>query len=1004
MLVELLASADDLHITVEDRSILVQVMREVSGILFSQLAVASHSIEKHRREAVLTSLGIRPRQIPGLLPQIPVASPHLCGDSFTTLLQAEIDGEKQARDLSVAFRDVQKPVPSSRPRRKSSKSSGSSRKNVGQSKGRPQDWYPVEEEYQDRGRPSSRDSSYRDSSFRGASSRGSTSREKGAIEEVDDHPCLCLSPVFVIPKRSGSLRMILNMKRINLHLGKVHFRMDHLATILPSLNPADVAVSLDLRDAYFHIPIHPLSRDLLGFAFLGKFYRYRVLPFGLRPAPRIFTRVVASVMAFLRRRGLRLFAYLDDWLLVANSEALLLDHVQILISTTQDLGFLINLEKSEFVPTRTPSYLGAQLDIRHQLACPSFHRVETIVRTARSLRCARRVKAERWLQWLGYLSSLVDVLPDCRLLMRPFQFFLLEFYQPGVSSLLTWIPLSSRIKGLLGPWLRRSFLLQGKRFRVPLPSVTVTTDASLLGWGGHCQGSMISGDWSHLDFLPHFNVLELMGVFAPLRHFRARLVGRSVLILTDNVSVMAYINRQGGTHSVALNELASQLWAWCKGARVFPIASHIPGEENIIADFLSRGKCLPSEWTLSPTVFRQLVRVFGVLDIDLFATLLNHRGDSVVVAMSSGSGVATSVRYSTPAAGYPPSDRLAVIGERARSSGFSERAAQFLVQSRRESTRTVYNSRLDAFHTWCEEVGVAPREASLPSIADFLISLFDKGRALSMIRGYRSAIAAVHSGFADGTSVSSAPQLAALLKSFSLKRPFFRPLTPALSLPKVLEALARPPFEPLCSATLLHTTIKTVFLMAIASGQRRSSLHALSVAPGHIRWEGRGVRLIPKASFIAKNQSDTSGSVEVVLHPLSDLSSVSGDKLWCPVRALKWYLHKTKPFSKLDQLFLVSREPHSAASRDTISRWLVLAIKAAGPEALTPGRTPRAHDTRSVSTSWALFNGVSVRDICKAAFWKSPSSFTAFYLKDVPAGERAFAVASLKAASSSISH
>ena len=379
-------------------------------------------------------------------------------------------------------------------------------------------------------------------------------------------------------------------------------------------------------------------------------------------------------------------------------------------------------------------------------------------------------------------------------------------------------------------------------------------------------------------------------------------------------------------------------------------------------------------------------------------------GDSVVVAMSSGSGVATSVRYSTPAAGNPPSDCLAIIGERARLSGFSERAAQFLVQSRRESTRTVYNSRLDAFHAWCEEVGVAPREASLPSIADFLISLYDKGRALSTIRGYRSAIAAVHAGFADGTSVSSAPQLAALLKSFSLKRPFFRPLTPAWSLPKVLEALARPPFEPLCSATLLHTTIKTVFLMAIASGQRRSSLHALSVAPGHIRWEGRGVRLIPKASFIAKNQSDTSGSVEVVLHPLSDFSSVSGDKLWCPVRALKWYLHKTKPFRKSDQLFLVSREPHSAASRDTISRWLVLAIKAAGPEALTPGRTPRAHDTRSVSTSWALFNGVSVRDICKAAFWKSPSSFTAFYLKDVPAGERAFAVASLKAASSSISH
>ena len=59
--------------------------------------------------------------------------------------------------------------------------------------------------------------------------------------------------------------------------------------------------------------------------------------------------------------------------------------------------------------------------------------------------------------------------------------------------------------------------------------------------------------------------------------------------LTDNVSVMTFIDRQGGTHSIVLNDLASRLWAWCRAARIFPIASHIPGEENLIADFLSRG-------------------------------------------------------------------------------------------------------------------------------------------------------------------------------------------------------------------------------------------------------------------------------------------------------------------------------------------------------------------------------------------------------------------------------
>ena len=234
------------------------------------------------------------------------------------------------------------------------------------------------------------------------------------------------------------------------------------------------------------------------------------------------------------------------------------------------------------------------------------------------------------------------------------------------------------------------------------------------------------------------------------------------------------------------------------------------------------------------------------------------------------------------------------------------------------------------------------------SVADFLISLFDKGRSLSTIRGYRSAIAAVHRGFADGSGVSNSPFLTHLLKSFFLKRPANRSLTPAWSLPLVLDALSKPPFEPLAKASLHHLSVKTAFLIAIASGQRRSSIHALSTAPGHIRWERHGVRLIPHPSFIAKNQSESSGSVEVFLRPMSEFSSVKEDRSWCPVRALKWYLDKTKAFRKSDQLFLISRQPFSPASRETISRGIVEAIQAAGSEALLSENPPRAHDTRSI--------------------------------------------------------
>ena len=156
---------------------------------------------------------------------------------------------------------------------------------------------------------------------------------------------------------------------------------------------------------------------------------------------------------------------------------------------------------------------------------------------------------------------------------------------------------------------------------------------------------------------------------------------------------------------------------------------------------------------------------------------------------------------------------------------------------------------------------------------------------------------------------------------------------------------------------------ETVFLVAIASGHRSSSLHALSVVEGHVRFEPRGVRLRPEASFIAMNQTDSSGPVEIFLCKFSAFSSIRGDKLWCPVRALKWYLAKSESLRTSDKLFVITQRPFSAASPSSISRWIVEGIRAAGPEALVAGRVPRAHDTRGISSSWAPLAGVPTEDI-----------------------------------------
>ena len=155
--------------------------------------------------------------------------------------------------------------------------------------------------------------------------------------------------------------------------------------------------------------------------------------------------------------------------------------------------------------------------------------------------------------------------------------------------------------------------------------------------------------------------------------------------------------------------------------------------------------------------------------------------------------------------------------------------------------------------------------------------------------------------------------------------------------------------------------IKTVFLMAIASGHRRSALRALPAAPGHIRWDG--VRLIPNPSYVAKNQTASSKPVEIFLSSLSRHTHrcpktrsgvLSGP--WSTFRVLRTGGRAISFSFARGSLFPLLREMSFRSGL-----WL-LSVQLA-PRCCRPGlrlvhTTPGASDA-----SWALFTGVSVEEI-----------------------------------------
>lgn len=465
--------------------------------------------------------------------------------------------------------------------------------------------------------------------------------EKRAVKIVDpllDGPGF-YSSLFLVEKRSGGWRPILNLKELNVAVKPPSFKMDTLQSVLVSLGE-DIrlsqsantlgsgqdmwAVSLDLEDAYFHVAIDPRDRKYLRFAYDGTVYEFQVLPFGLSTAPRTFTRLVRAVGAYLKTCGVNLFQYLDDWLVVGGSYDLTLQYRYLVRTCVQEIGFLINEEKSDWVPTQFPSFLGSSLDLVRALARPSGDRIDRLRRLIGRVMKEGSSTARLWRSLFGHLASMMYLVPKARQHIRPLQFFVQNQWSQDMPDT-TRIRLTQSARFQLEWWLDPTNLTLGVPFSTPDPALTIVTDASSYGWGGHLGDQTASGVWPDQWKSKHINWLELQAVWLTLKHFQDQVRNQVVEVLSDNSTTVSYINRQGGTHSLTLCRLALDMWEWCDQLAIVPVAVHLQGTRNVLADALSRGRYCPTEWSLHPPTLRALFSIWGTPMVDLFATQKNRK-------------------------------------------------------------------------------------------------------------------------------------------------------------------------------------------------------------------------------------------------------------------------------------------------------------------------------------------------------------------------------------------
>ena len=126
--------------------------------------------------------------------------------------------------------------------------------------------------------------------------------------------------------------------------------------------PRDWLAKVDLKDAFFTIPIHNHHRKYLRFNFQERNYQFICLPFRLSSAPWVFTKTLKPVLALLQQKGVRLIAYMDGILVLVESKEMISDHLVGMVYLLENLGFIINQKKSILTPTQVIEFLDLTVD------------------------------------------------------------------------------------------------------------------------------------------------------------------------------------------------------------------------------------------------------------------------------------------------------------------------------------------------------------------------------------------------------------------------------------------------------------------------------------------------------------------------------------------------------------------------------------------------------------------------------------------------------------------
>ena len=249
--------------------------------------------------------------------------------------------------------------------------------------------------------------------------------KKGAIEQVHGDSPGFFSFLFLVPKKEGGgRRPVINLKPLNAYVKKTPFHMTTLKEVGQSIRHGDWSITIDLQDAFLHVPVHREYRRYLRFAWMERIYQFKRLPFGLTSSPQVFTDITRPLVGHCRIKGIRVIFYIDDILVLASTRTLVCRHRDYVLNLLHQGGFKHNQKKCRLTPSQTFPYLGLEWDsISMQVSLPQT-KLDHIRQLIEVLMRAPTARTKDCMALLGMMNFATIAIPMGRYYCRPLQFCL----------------------------------------------------------------------------------------------------------------------------------------------------------------------------------------------------------------------------------------------------------------------------------------------------------------------------------------------------------------------------------------------------------------------------------------------------------------------------------------------------------------------------------------------------------------------------------------------------